>query len=81
MYTLTSYILILIYFISLSILHLGEGIEINKLQKLEEMIIEIREYLYEIINEKEDLLNPEVMAASKILDSILNAYAELIKNK
>lgn len=56
-----------------------EEIKINKLNQLEELINEVREHLYEVINEKGDLLNPEVVAASKMLDSVLNTYSEVIK--
>ncbi len=56
-----------------------EEIKINKLNQLEELINEVREHLYEVINEKGDLLNPEVVAASKMLDSVLNTYSEVIR--
>ncbi len=66
----------------LSIFHLRGEIKIDKLEKLEKMIEELREYLNELINEKGNLLDSEVLSASKILDSILNKYNEvIIRNK
>ncbi|WP_343069702.1 aspartyl-phosphate phosphatase Spo0E family protein [Clostridium aciditolerans] len=66
-------------FKNLNYIPFREEIKINKLNQLEELISEVREHLYEVINEKGDLLNPEVVAASKMLDSVLNTYSEVIK--
>lgn len=53
---------------------------IEQLKKLEILIEELRAQLYDIINKKDgDLLSPEVVTASKMLDSALNTYIELIK--
>lgn len=80
MTTLFASILILPCLINLSIFHLRGLITIEQLKKLEKLIEELRTQLYDIINKKDgDLLSPEVVTASKMLDSALNTYRELIK--
>ncbi|AAK79296.1 putative nuclease with TOPRIM domain [Clostridium acetobutylicum] len=49
-----------------------------KIDDLEKEIQDLREKLTELIMEKENLLDPQVVAASKMLDSILNKYSEII---
>lgn len=53
----------------------------SKVQDVEVEIQKLREKLTELIEQKENLLNPEVIAASKILDSSLNEYSEIISDK
>ncbi|WP_206154974.1 aspartyl-phosphate phosphatase Spo0E family protein [Clostridium muellerianum] len=46
---------------------------------MEKIIEELREKLNELINEKKNLLDSEVVTASKMLDSALNTYCEVLK--
>lgn len=51
------------------------------LEENEKIIEEMRQALYKIIDEKENLLDLEVVCLSQKLDKILNEYNKLIKNK
>lgn len=42
-------------------------------------IEEMKKFLYNIVELKQDLLDPDVIAASKLLDTALNEYNDLIK--
>lgn len=47
----------------------------------EELLIKIdimRKYLTDLLKNKNDLLDPEVIIASKMLDDILNSYYQLL---
>lgn len=57
------------------------GVKMSKVQDIEVEIQKLREKLTELIEQKENLLNPEVIAASKILDSSLNEYSQIISDK
>lgn len=50
----------------------------STLEEVEETIYEMRQALYVIINEKENLLDPKVIAASQELDEALNEYNKLL---
>ncbi|MDR3596677.1 Spo0E family sporulation regulatory protein-aspartic acid phosphatase [Clostridium sp.] len=49
------------------------------LNDMENLINKIRQTLYLIINEKNDLLDIEVVAVSQILDVTLNKYNKLLE--
>ena len=49
------------------------------LDKVEKTIDGMRQALYETIEQKNSLLDSEVLAASKRLDNMLNEYNELIE--
>ncbi|EKQ56040.1 MULTISPECIES: aspartyl-phosphate phosphatase Spo0E family protein [unclassified Clostridium] len=51
------------------------------LEEIEKVISRMRQELYEIIDNKENLLDIDVINASQKLDSMLNIYNELLKNK
>lgn len=51
------------------------------LEEMKKTICEMRQTLHIIINEKNNLLDPEVIAASQELDATLNEYNNLINNK
>lgn len=51
----------------------------DKTQKMNEKIMELRQELQELIKEKDDLLDPGVVVASQELDKALNEYTNLIK--
>ncbi|MCD2346189.1 aspartyl-phosphate phosphatase Spo0E family protein [Clostridium guangxiense] len=53
----------------------------SKIHDVEVEIQNLREKLTELIMQKENLLDPQVIAASKMLDSILNEYSEIISDK
>lgn len=53
----------------------------SELEKLLGKIEETRTKLIQLLNKKENLLDPEVIAASKMLDSILNEYNDIISKK
>jgi len=57
------------------------GFKMSKIQDIEVEIQKLREKLTELIEQKENLLDPQVVAASKILDSSLNKYSEIISDK
>lgn len=57
------------------------GFKMSKIQDIEVEIQRLREKLTELIEQKENLLNPEVIAASKVLDSSLNEYSEIISER
>jgi len=51
------------------------------LEEIEKMIYEMRQTLHTIINEKNNLLDPEVIAVSQELDATLNEYNNLINKQ
>lgn len=53
---------------------------LDNLERIEMIIYEMRQSLYEIISKKQDLLDIEVIAASQELDKALNEY-NIILNK
>lgn len=53
----------------------------SKIKNIEVEIQKLREELTELIEQKENLLDPQVIAASKMLDSSLNKYSEIISDK
>ncbi|WP_234121530.1 aspartyl-phosphate phosphatase Spo0E family protein [Clostridium hydrogenum] len=53
----------------------------SKIYDIEVEIQNLRENLTELIAQKENLLDPQVIAASKMLDSILNEYSKIINDK
>lgn len=53
----------------------------SKIYNIEVEIQNLRENLTELIGQKENLLDPQVIAASKMLDSILNEYSKIINDK
>lgn len=53
----------------------------SKIYNIEVEIQNLRENLTELIAQKESLLDPQVIAASKMLDSILNEYSKIINDK
>lgn len=57
------------------------GFKMSKIQDVEVEIQNLREKLTELITQKENLLDPQVIKASKMLDSILNEYSEIIDDK
>ena len=50
----------------------------NNLQEINKIIYEIRQTLNTVIEEKQDLLNSEVIDISKKLDDVLNKYNNLL---
>lgn len=50
----------------------------DELKELDTLISEMRNKLHLIIETKENLLDPEVIAASQDLDRILNEHSKLI---
>lgn len=50
-------------------------------KELLEKIRDLRKYLNNLIEKKNDLLDPEIMGVSKMLDLLLNEYEKLIKAK
>ncbi|WP_084284813.1 aspartyl-phosphate phosphatase Spo0E family protein [Clostridium lundense] len=53
----------------------------NKIEELLELTEQLRDHLDQLINEKQDLLDQEVIVASQMLDSILNQYYEVLSKK
>jgi len=50
-------------------------------ERLLKLIEELRQELHELVEEKEDLINGEVIDKSQEIDRLLNEYMELIKKK
>lgn len=50
-----------------------------ELKELINKIEEMKKYLARLIELKQDLVDPDVIAVSKMLDIVLNDYNELIK--
>lgn len=53
----------------------------EKMKRLVQKIDETRKFMNEMIKEKDSLLDPEVIAASQMLDSILNEYNKILIKK
>lgn len=53
----------------------------KKLKELKIKIQNLRMHLEELIEEKNNLLNPDILAASKMLDALLNEYDKLIDER
>lgn len=53
----------------------------EKLVELSVRIHNLKKHIYELIDKKNDLLDPEILAASKMLDALLNEYDKLINDK
>lgn len=51
------------------------------IRQLLTMIQELRDYMHDLIDKRKDVLDPEVLAASKMLDALLNEYEKLIREK
>ncbi|WP_297430117.1 aspartyl-phosphate phosphatase Spo0E family protein [Clostridium sp.] len=51
------------------------------LYETKKLISNMKQELYEIIDNNENLSNTEVINASQKLDCMLNVYYELLKNK
>ena len=54
---------------------------LRELETMRERIYEIRQALYKVIDNKENLLSIEVIAASQKLDDMLNEYNNLLMEK
>lgn len=55
------------------------GIILGKIEDMQKIILVMRQELQDLINEKSDLLHPEVIAASQKLDQALNNYNDILK--
>ncbi|OAA92072.1 aspartyl-phosphate phosphatase Spo0E family protein [Clostridium ljungdahlii] len=53
----------------------------DEIEGIFQKIAELRKELENLIEQKKNLLDPEVIVASQMLDSILNEYNKIIKNK
>lgn len=53
----------------------------NAILEIEARIYEMRQALYEVIDRKSNLLDIEVISASKKLDELLNEYNRLIREE
>jgi glutamate dehydrogenase/leucine dehydrogenase len=53
----------------------------NEIEEILQKIIELRKELENLIEQKKNLLDPEVIVASQMLDSILNEYNKIVKSK
>lgn len=58
----------------------GGGI-MDRVEQLLKKIDETRTYMNDLIREKSDLLDPEVIIASQMLDSILDEYYKIIQRE
>lgn len=50
-------------------------------KNITEKIEEVRKKMNDLIKEKGDLLDPEVIIASQMLDSVLNEYNYILKKR
>ncbi|HHW49685.1 MAG TPA: aspartyl-phosphate phosphatase Spo0E family protein [Clostridiaceae bacterium] len=49
----------------------------DKYKELCDRILQFREYLHKLIANKNNLQDPEIISASRMLDSLLNEYRQL----
>lgn len=56
-------------------------INVAEIEQLLKMIEELRNYIHTLIDNKNNILDPEILAASKMLDVLLNEYARQLKGK
>ncbi|AZV57715.1 aspartyl-phosphate phosphatase Spo0E family protein [Clostridium sp. AWRP] len=53
----------------------------SEIEEILQKITELRKKLENLIEQKKNLLDPEVVVASQMLDSILNEYNRIVKSK
>lgn len=53
----------------------------NEIKEILRQIEDLKENLNKLINQKSILLDPKIIAASQMLDSILNEYDGIIKKQ
>lgn len=51
------------------------------MKEIMEQVEKVREEMHKMLKEKGDLLDPEVIAASQMLDSVLNEYYKILNKK
>lgn len=53
----------------------------SEIEDVLEQVEKVREKMNKMLKEKGDLLDPEVIAASQMLDSVLNEYYKILNKK
>jgi len=53
----------------------------SELKEVQRKIEEMKKYLSRIIELKPSLVDPDVIAVSKMLDTVLNQYNEMVKSE
>ena len=53
----------------------------SEMKEIMEQVEKVREEMHKMLKEKGDLLDPEVIAASQMLDSVLNEYYKILNKK
>lgn len=53
----------------------------ESLMKINREIRNLRKHIHDLIDEKGNLLDPEILSASKCLDNLLNEYVKILDNK
>ncbi|OBR90277.1 MULTISPECIES: aspartyl-phosphate phosphatase Spo0E family protein [Clostridium] len=53
----------------------------SEIEEILQKITELRKELENLIEQKKNLIDPEVVVASQMLDSILNEYNKIVKSK
>ncbi len=51
----------------------------SELKELIDKIQDLRKYLHLLLEEKENLLDPEIVSVSKMIDTLLNEYEKILK--
>lgn len=59
-------------------LYIVGGGEMSELKEIMDEIEKVRKKMHDILQEKEDMLDKEVIAASQMLDSVLNEYYKIL---
>lgn len=77
-YLLTGFILIFYIAPPSYIFKVEGGRKMSEIKEIKEQIEKLRINLHKLIDEKNDLLDPDVVAASQMLDAVLNKYNEII---
>ncbi|KAJ49826.1 hypothetical protein BD780_001958 [Clostridium tetanomorphum] len=53
----------------------------DEFKRLKQIIDELRKDMYDLIEKKSDLLDPEVVLASQMLDVVLDEYYKILEKK
>lgn len=53
----------------------------KELKDLIQKIQDLREHLDKLVVQKRDLLDPEIIAASRLVDKLLNEYQKMVAEK
>ncbi len=53
----------------------------SQLKDIMEEVEKLRKHLQKLLEEKEEIIDPEILSVSKMIDVLLNEYYRLLKKK